>query len=108
MDSLAFTQLNGWATKLVVDLARQYNGRNNGDLSAEWSRMCRRGWNSKGTLYQAIKDVLEAGLILQTRQGGRGIGVSLYALTWQPIDDCNGKLDVPATQVAPGTWRRVV
>lgn len=30
---------------------------------------------------------------------------NLYAVTWLPINECGGKLDIAATPMAPGTWR---
>ena len=30
---------------------------------------------------------------------------NLYAITWQPIDECNGKLDANPTTVAPRSFR---
>jgi hypothetical protein len=38
----------------------QFNGRNNGDLSAAWSTMSEYGFKSKGTLNRSIKALLEA------------------------------------------------
>ena len=48
-----FRTLSPRATKYVVDLASQYNGRNNGDLSAPLSQMKDRGWNSSDQLFKA-------------------------------------------------------
>ena len=66
--------------------------------------MSARGWKSKDTLYRARDELIENGMILLARQGGKH-QCSLYAVTWKPIDECGGKLDVPATTVAPGYWR---
>lgn len=97
IDSQAYKSLNGWAVKLLIDIAAQYKGSNNGDLCAAWSVMRERGWKSPGTLHKALSALLDAGLIEQTRQGGRN-RCSLYAITWRPIDECKGKLDVKPTQ----------
>lgn len=100
----AYTRLSGWAARLLLDLYCQYRGANNGDLSMEWNRMSARGWRSKDTLYKARDELIENGMILLSRQGGKH-QCSLYAVTWRNIDECGGKLDVPATSVAPGYWR---
>jgi hypothetical protein len=31
---------------------------------------------------------------------------NLYAFTWQPIDECGGKLHVNPTKVASGLWAK--
>ncbi|GAP67260.1 hypothetical protein MBSD_n2578 [Mizugakiibacter sediminis] len=104
LDSPKFRALPHKAKALLLDLGAQYRGHNNGDQCATWSLMQRRGWRSKGTLQSALRELLDAGMIEQTRQGGRHV-CSLYAFTWLPIDHCGGKLDVSETRVASGLWR---
>lgn len=93
LSSEAYLSLSGWEVKLLVDVASQFNGKNNGDLTAAWSIMRERGWKSPGTLNKALKALLEAGLIEETRSGGRH-RCTLYAVTWRGIDECKGKLEV--------------
>lgn len=93
LGSEAYFSLRGWQVKLLVDIASQFNGKNNGDLTAAWSVMRERGWKSPGTLNKALKDLLDTGLIEETRSGGRH-RCTLYAVTWRGIDECKGKLDV--------------
>lgn len=107
MDSPNWRRCSATAIKLLCDLARQYNGRNNGDLTAALSTLRPRGWSSPETLTNAYRELLHYGLILLTRQGGMH-ACSLYALTWQPIDECGGKLDCNATSVPPGDWKQPV
>jgi len=104
MDSPAYCRLGGWDVKLLMDIARQYNGYNNGDLCAAWKTMKPKGWNSKGTLNRALQTLQELGFVEQTRQGGRN-RCSLFSLTWQPIDECKGKLDVSPTQTPSNRYR---
>lgn len=92
------------AVKLVCDLGGQYNGRNNGGLSAAWSVMQPLGWRSPMTVDRAEKDALRYGMIEITRQGGRH-SCNLYALTWLPIHECSGKLTIGPTNVASGLWK---
>ena len=101
-----FTGLSGNAVKLLLDLYSQYRGKNNGDLSAPWSRMSKRGWRSKGTLHRAIKELLTFGWIKISRYGGLN-RCSLYAVTFKAVDECGGKLDIPSTQTAPGDWNEI-
>lgn len=104
LDSPAFLSLSLKSRALLLDLGVQYRGNNNGDLSAPWSYLRKRGWKSRQTIERAIKELLDVGLIEKTRQGGLH-WPNLYALGWQPIDECGGKLEVLPTAVAPGRWR---
>ena len=101
----AYNQLGAWSVKLLVDVAKQYNGFNNGDLSAVWSNFKEQGWHSKGTLSRAIKELIDKGFIELTRQGGKN-RCCLYAVTWELIDECKGKLDVRETRVASNLWNK--
>jgi hypothetical protein len=89
-----FIALSGKAIKLLVDVGAQYNGRNNGDLCCTRYIMRSRGWTSNKGLDLARGELIEQEWLVQTRQGGRGIGPSLFAITWQPIDECGGKHDL--------------
>ena len=102
-----FNTLSPRATKLLIDIASQYNGRNNGDLCAPLSKMRNRGWNSSDQLFKAKNELVEKGLIRVSRQGGLN-KCNLYALTWFSIDECDGKLDIASTITAPHDWKRRV
>ena len=99
-----YQQLSHKARSMLLELGRQYKGSNNGDLSATWNQLKVRGWRSKGTITSALKELEHFGFIIKSRQGGRR-RCSLYAITWKAIDDCNGKLDIPATNVPFGYWK---
>ena len=101
LDCDDFIALKGNTIKLLIDLASQYNGYNNGDLCATLSVMKKRGWNSNQQLSKALKELQERNLIIQTKQGGLNMGPNLYALTWQPVDECKGKLDMEPTKTSP-------
>ena len=76
-----------------------------GDLSAAYSVLKARGWRSPGTLNGALKRLVRAGWLTYTRHGGRN-RCALYALTWWPIDYCEGKhLEVRAETVARHSWK---
>lgn len=89
-----FANASPRAVKLLIDIAVEYRGKNNGDLNAVMSRLKERGWNSSSQLGKAKNELLERGLIIETRQGGLGIGPTLYALTWLDLNECGGKLDI--------------
>ncbi|NOS74922.1 MAG: hypothetical protein HOP36_10390 [Methyloglobulus sp.] len=92
------------AAHLLDNLIAQFNGQNNGDLSAAPKIMKLFGWSSQGSVYGALIELLALGFIEQTRQGGRN-QCSLYAVTWLAIDGCNNKLDVKPTRVASNLWK---
>lgn len=103
----AFTSLSPRAVKLLLDICAQYKGHNNGDLSATMSLMKTRGWSSNDQLFKARDELVDKNLIQVTRQGGLN-RCTLYALTWFPINECGGKLDVAETRVARNEWRNWV
>lgn len=100
LDLPNYINLTHTAKSLLVDIARQYNGSNNGDLCVTLKVMQKRGWTSNSTMRRALDTLLTANLVMLTRQGGLH-KCSLYALTWLPIDECKGKLEVSATKTPP-------
>lgn len=105
--SAEYARLSPRAVKALIDLYTQFRGGNNGDLCAAWTVMAPLGWTSKDQLAKAIQELLEAGWVVITRQGGRRIP-TLYAVTWLGIDACDGKLDVRPNPVPLMLWRRPV
>ena len=105
VDSVEYSDLSAIAVKLMIDLHAQYRGHNNGDFTIAWRYMKDRGWRSKATLYKAIGKLQGLGFVIVTRRGGRRIP-TLYGLTYLPIDDCSGKLDVRSSNTASNTWKK--
>ena len=103
MTSPNYIRLSSHGVRLLNDLGLQYNGKNNGDLCATWSIMEKRGWKSSSTLYKAVKELIHYGIILTSRQGGRH-KATLYAITWNNVDECKGKLDIKPTIAPLGYW----
>lgn len=104
MDGANWRQCSATAIKMLCDVARQYNGRNNGDLCAARSILGPYGWTAPETVSFALKELRHYGFILLTRQGGLH-APSLFALAWHPIHDCGGKLEMPPSTIAPGCWK---
>lgn len=96
--------LSHMAAHLLDNLIAQYDGKNNGDLSAAPKIMELYGWHSQGSVHKALTELLAFGFIELTRQGGKN-QCSLYAVTWLAIDECNGKLDIKPTSVASNLWK---
>ena len=89
-----YINLTSKSKAMLIDIAMQYNGKNNGNLSAALGVMRKRGWKRGATLCAGIKELIEANLIIRTREGrflNPGGRCALYAITWEPIDDCFGK-----------------
>jgi hypothetical protein len=104
MDSEDYRMLSGSATKVLQCLMRQLKASNNGDLSATFGQVSAWGIGSKSTLAAALDELMTKRLIQRTREGRflkPGGCCALYAVTWRPIDDCGGKLEVSPTSTAP-------
>jgi hypothetical protein len=99
----AFGKLSSNACKALLFLASQYRGENNGDLTIAWRIAKDKGFRSNGSLRVSTLELVTAGFVIRTRQGGRN-QCSLFALSWFPINHCDGKLDVPATSIASNEW----
>jgi hypothetical protein len=67
--SREYAALSASAVKLIIDLADQFNGSNNGDLQATWPFMQDKGWRSKATLYRAINELLHREFVIVSNQG---------------------------------------
>lgn len=98
-----FGVLSPSAVKLLLDIGGQFNGRNNGDLSAAWKIMQPKGWRSEATLSRAKKELLLAGFIAETRKGRLPNLCSLYGITWQPLNP-SLKLDIGPEGFPVGQW----
>lgn len=104
-DSENWKRCSGTAIKLLCDLVRFYNGKNNGDLSVAMRLLRPKGWTRDETVGHAQRELRHFGFIVLTRQGGLNVP-NLYALTWHPIDECGGKLDCLPTRLASGDWKQ--
>lgn len=101
----AYTSLSARARMLLIDIAAQIRGNNNGDLCAAWKLMKPRGWRSEATLNAAKKELLASGLVCETRMGARPNKATLYAVTWRDLDDCKGKLEMTPANFPRGAYK---
>lgn len=100
-----FVRLSPQACKLLLDLARQYSGFNNGYLSAALSILQPVGWRSESTIREAVAECMHYQLIIKSRQGGRN-RCNLFAFTWHRIHEKEGKpLDVSASMSPSNDWK---
>lgn len=107
-----YQRLSGGAVKLLLELASQFKGKNNGDLTTAFSVLKNRGFNSTDTIKRAKNELMEAYMIIETREGrftNPGGICALYALTWQAIDECKGKgLNVSPTTTPPRKFSKEI
>lgn len=103
LDSVAFMGAGHPARSLLFDLLRQHNGANNGHLHLAQGWLRKRGWKSGDVIQRAKVELLQRGLIVQTRQGGLNAGPCRFALTWLPITNFVG-LELRPSQYHPGAW----
>lgn len=90
LDSEAYQGLSHPARSLLLELARQYHGDDNGRMVATLARLQPRGWTSNDTISRAKKELLDAGLIFETCKGRRPNKASWYACTWWALDKLDG------------------
>lgn len=98
-----YAKLSFNARALLVEFMLEFNGVNNGDLNAAWSRLSQRGWRSKTTLQKALNELLDLEFIVKTRHGwfqNPGSRCNLYAVTWKHVDECPKKnLEIGPTRI---------
>ena len=78
------------AKALLIELARQYTGMNNGRLLLSMKYLKDRGWNSSDVISKAKKELIKLGFIFETVKGHRPNKASWYAVTWRMLDKIDG------------------
>lgn len=78
------------ARALLLELAIQFRGSNNGSLLLSYAFLKKRGWTSSDVIHRAKKQLIELGFIYETVKGCRPNKASWYALTWRGIDKIDG------------------
>ena len=93
LESAGYRAAGHTARSLLVDMAMQYTGRNNGKLTACAKYLVPLGWRSNDVIVRARRDLIDCCLILETRKGARPNRAGWYALTWLDLDVTDG-LDI--------------
>ncbi|WP_049639222.1 hypothetical protein [Methylophilus sp. TWE2] len=90
--SMEYRALNHAACRLLIDIAAQYRGDNNGALVACSKYLKPLGWRSNDTITKALKELVQGGFLIMTRQGMRPplSRPSWYALGWLGLDITEG------------------
>jgi len=89
LDSPAFIGLSHPGKAMLLELARQLHGDDNGRLLLSRAHLATRGWKSADVIQRAKDELLAAELIFQTVQGHRPNKASWFAVTWHRL----GKID---------------
>lgn len=102
-DSVSFTGASDKAKALLLALARQLNGKNNGRLQLTTNWLKRFGYTCPANNIKARKELIERGLIVQTKFGGLNMGADLFAVTWLPLTNAVG-LDIASSGFIQGAY----
>ena len=103
IDSNSFKGATDKAKSLLFALMRQHNGCNNGRLHLAKKWLYNQGWTCDEGNRKACHELIERGLITQTKWGGLNMGANLFALTWYPITNYV-ELDITAAAYVKGAY----
>lgn len=105
--SRACAELSPHGAKLLLDLLALLgpNAKRNGDLSLTPRLMLMRGWSSRATLQKAVAELIDHGLLAQTKQGSR-LDCSLFAVTLFPLNCDLKKLDTGPGSYSVNDWTK--
>jgi hypothetical protein len=90
LDSPAFLALSHPAKALLLEVARQCHGDDNGRLLVSRPLLAARGWKSVDVITRAKQELLDAELIFETVKGQRPNKASWYAVTWHKLGKLQG------------------
>ena len=85
-DSEAYMALSHPARGLLLEVAMQCHGDDNGRLLMSRAHLAARGWKSADVIQRAKQELLDGGLIFETVKGGPN-KASRYAVTWWDLDE---------------------
>lgn len=90
LDAPAYAALSHPAKALLLEVARQFRGDNNGRMLLSRRYLAARGWKSADVVQRAKTELVTHGFIFQTVQGHRPNKASWYAATWLALDKLDG------------------
>jgi hypothetical protein len=104
LDSAAYRSVGHPARSLLLDIARQFNGHNNGKLVACAKYLKPLGWKSNDTVSRALRELVAVDLLIETRKGARPNKAAWFALGWYQLD-IGGGLDIDVKQYRTGRYQ---
>jgi hypothetical protein len=90
LDSPAYQTLSHAGRALLMEVARQFHGNDNGRMLLSRAYLLTRGWRSADVIQRAKRELLDAGFIFETVMGQRPNKASWYAVTWMQLDKLDG------------------
>lgn len=103
LDSVSFKGASEKAKALLFALMRQHTGNNNGHLHLAKKWLYNHGWTCHENNSKARNELIDRGLVVQTKWGGLNIGSDLFALTWYDITNYVG-LDISVKGYSRGAY----
>lgn len=107
INSPSYRGLSFSAVRLLIDIAVQYTGGNNGQLVACAKYLRPRGWVSNATCLKALHELIDCQLLIETRKGGFPNRAAWFALNWLSLDVIEG-LDIDHRAYRRGLYRGAV
>ena len=105
LEHAAVSTLSHAAFRVLVLLAAQYNGHNNGALGITGERAALAGIGSRHTLYNALKELQKRRLIIRTHPASRvPARPTMWAITWLGVDDTDYSRATPIPTHAYRDW----
>lgn len=81
-----YAKLSGGSVKLLLTLASDYMGKNNGHLIATVARMSRIGIKSKESIANSLRQLIDLGFVIRTHASVVR-DPAMYAISWLPINE---------------------
>ncbi len=106
LESQAYMRLSYPARALLLELALQYRGDDNGRLLCSGKHLAKRGWKSNDVISRAKRELLEGGFIHETVKGQRPNKASWYAVTWRTLDKLQGMDPEAVKTFERGAYRK--
>jgi hypothetical protein len=103
LNSTAYRDLSHTERSLLLDIALQFGGKNNGALVACRKYLAPLGWTSNDTVARALKGLVSSGLLTETRKGAKPNRAAWFALTWIDLQVTQG-LDINPRQYVRGSF----
>lgn len=89
LSSPAWEALSAQARSVLIQIAKSYDGKNNGRIGASNHNLSNQSKVSKNTVTKAIRELVEAGFLEVVQVGAFSLKVrhaSEFRLTWQKCD----------------------
>ena len=101
----AVATLHHGAFRIMVLLAGQYRGHNNGALGLTEDQAKKGGIGSDNTLYKSLEVLAERGIIEQTYPSSRvPPRPAMFALSWKPIDETKWSTETRTPSFSFRSW----